>query len=206
LQEVRNRDLIHITLKISKAQTFDFIILILRWYLAFYMFSYGWGKMMGDQFGLSDPSLLEKPLKEIDKFHLSWYLFSLDNSFSILTGLMQIFGAILIVINRTTLVGALLLLPILGQIFLVDLAFTTNVFGSALPVRLAGMIIADLLILFYHKDRMIMVWKNLTVGTTTKFKYKWWVFLLLPILGLLTDFGIAIISLPFKLLINWLIK
>jgi hypothetical protein len=170
------------------------------------MFSYGWSKMTGGQFGVYDPTILEKPLKEVDKFHLAWHLFSLDKSFDIIVGLFQILGAILIVINRTALVGALLLLPILGQIFIVDLAFTTEMFGPALPIRLAGMIVCDILILFYYKDRMILVWNNLTSGVTTKFKYKWWVFILLPLLGLLTDFVIGILSLPIKLFIGWLTK
>jgi hypothetical protein len=170
------------------------------------MLGYGWGKMTGGQFGLYDPAVLEKPLKEIGKFQLAWYLFSLDKSFNIIVGLFQIIGAILIVINRTTLIGALWLLPVLGQIFLVDLAFTTDMFGPALPVRLAGMIIADLFILYYYKDRMILAWNNLTMGVTTMLRYKWWVFILLPLLGLLTDFAIGMISLPFRLLIGWLIN
>jgi hypothetical protein len=191
-------------LKISREQLVDFIILTLRWYLAFYMFSYGWGKMTGDQFGVYDPAILEKPLKEVDKFYLAWHLFSLDQPFNTITGLIQILGAALIVFNRTVLPGALLLLPVLGQIFLIDLAFTTNIFGLALPIRLACMIISDLLILFYYKDRMILVWTNLTSGVTTKFKYKWWIFILLPVLGFGTDFIIALITFPIKLLMNWL--
>ncbi|AMS27660.1 hypothetical protein AEM51_12180 [Bacteroidetes bacterium UKL13-3] len=193
-------------LKLSKEKFFDFAILVLRWYLSYYMFDYGWGKMTGDQFGHRSVEILNTPLKDVDKFHLAWYLFSLDKTFDIVIGLMQIIGAVLIVVNRTVLVGALLLLPILGQIFLVDLAFTSNMFGAALPIRLVCMILSDLLILFYHKDRMILIWNNLTKGTTTKFKYKWWVFILLPLLGLLTDFGFATLTYPFKLLINLLTK
>jgi uncharacterized membrane protein YphA (DoxX/SURF4 family) len=117
-------------LKLSKEKFFDFAILVLRWYLSYYMFDYGWGKMTGDQFGHRSVEILNTPLKDVDKFHLAWYLFSLDKTFDIVIGLMQIIGAVLIVVNRTVLVGALLLLPILGQIFLVDLAFTSNMFET----------------------------------------------------------------------------
>ncbi len=193
-------------LKLSKEKFFDFAVLVLRWYLAYYMLDYGLGKMTGDQFGHRSVEILNTPLKDVDKFNLAWHLFSLDKTFDIVIGIMQIIGAVLIIINRTVLVGALMLLPILGQIFLIDLAFTTNMFGPALPIRLSCMILSDLLILFYYKDRMILVWNNLTKGTTTKFKYKWWGFILLPLLGLLTDFGIALLTYPFKLLINLLTK
>lgn len=193
-------------LKPSKDQFIDFMVLVLRWYLAYYMFDYGWGKMTGQQFGVHDPGILDKPLKDVNKFQLAWHLFSLDKSFNIGVGLMQIAGATLIVFNRTAIVGALLLLPILGQIFLFDLAFTTEVFGSAFPVRLLGMIASDFLILTYYKERLISAWNNITLGTTTKFKYKWWVFILLPLLGLLTDLGIGLLTYPVKLLIDSLTR
>ncbi len=170
------------------------------------MFDYGWGKLTGGQFGHRSAEILNTPLKDVDKFNLAWHLFSLDRTFNIIVGVTQIIGAVLIVINRTALVGALMLLPILGQIFLIDLAFTSNMFGAALPIRLSCMILSDLLILFYYKDRMLLVWNNLTKGMTTKFKYKWWVFILLPLLGLLTDLGIGILTYPIKLLISLLTK
>lgn len=170
------------------------------------MIDYGWGKITGGQFGVHDHSILEKPLKEVDKFYIAWYLFSLDKSFDIGVGILQIIGGVLIVINRTALIGALMLLPILTQIFLVDLAFTTNMFGSALPVRLAAMVLSDILILFYYKDRLVIAWNSLTENMTTKFKYKWWVYFLLPIIGFLMDFAIGIVTMPIKLFINWIIR
>lgn len=170
------------------------------------MADYGFAKLMGDQFGHRSIEILNTPLKDVDKFNLAWHLFSLDRSIDVVVGVLQIIGAILIVINRTVLVGALLLLPILVQIFLIDLAFTTNTFGFALPIRLSCMIFSDFLILFYYKDKMILAWDNLTNGTTTKFKYKWWVFVTLPFIGLLMDFVFAILTMPIKFFLIWLRK
>ena len=170
------------------------------------MISYGWGKINGEQFGSFNQEILNSPLKEVDKFNLAWHLFSLDKTFNIIVGITQIIGGVLIIINRTTLIGALILLPLLAQIFLIDLAFTTDMFGHSLTIRLGCMIFSDILILLYYKEKMILVWKNLTNNTSTKFKYKWWIFLVLPIFGLLTDFIFGILSFPIKLLVNWLTK
>ena len=137
------------------------------------MAEYGWSKLTDGQFGLHDISLLDKPLRELDKFQLAWHLFSLDKTFNIVVGLTQLLGAILIVINRTAIIGVLLLLPVLGQIFLVDLAFTTNIFGPALPLRLGCMIIAALSILYNYKEKVAAAIRYITTGVTTKFKYKW---------------------------------
>jgi uncharacterized membrane protein YphA (DoxX/SURF4 family) len=190
----------------SKQKVFDFLIIVLRYYLAYYMITYGLGKILGGQFGHRSAEILNTPLKDVDKFNLAWQLFSLDRTFDVVVGISQIIGAILIMINRTALVGAFMLLPILGQIFLVDLAFTTSMLGHSLTIRLAGMIFADMLILFYYKERMVLIWNNLTNGMNTKFKYKWWVFLMLPLLGMISDFVIALLSFPIKYLIYFIQK
>ena len=193
-------------MKLTKAQFLDFAVLVLRWYLAYYMADYGIGKLTGDQFGHRSVEILNTPLKDVDKFDLAWHLFSLDRTFDIVVGVSQMIGALLIIVNRTVLVGALILLPILGQIFLVDLAFTTHRFGAALPIRLGCMLLSDLLILFYHKDRMLSVWAHLTGGMRAKFKYKWWVFLLLPVIGLATDLVFGVLTYPINRLLIWLAK
>lgn len=187
---------------ITKAQIFDFIVLVLRWYLGYYMLKYGFSKLIEGQF-IRNEEILNTPLKDIDKFNLAWYLFSLDKTFNIIVGLSQIISALLIIYNRTAILGALVLIPILAQIFLVDVSFTTGMFGSALPLRLIGMLFSVLLILYYYKDRIIKIWNLITKNTSTKFKYKWWVFIILPFLGLVSDLVMKLIMLPFELLINY---
>lgn len=191
--------------KISKEQIIDFIVLVLRWYLGYYMLKYGLSKLIDGQFVRSE-EILNTPLKDIDKFNLAWYLFSLDKTFNVIIGLSQIIGAVLIIYNRTVLLGAIVLIPILAQIFLVDVSFTTEIFGSALPIRLLGMLISVFIILYYHRDRVIAIWNILTKKISKKINYKWWVFIILPLLGLLTDLVIKLITLPFELLINYLNK
>lgn len=191
-------------MKFTNSQIVNFIILVLRWYLAFYMFDYGWSKMTGGQFSVHDSNILEKPIKEIDKFYIAWHLFSTSNTFNIIVGISQIVGSLLIVINRTALIGALVLLPILVQIFLIDLAFTTNVLGYSLVLRLLGMIACDLAILFYHKDLLLHALRVLTENLNMTYKYKWWLYLLLPLLGFMTDFGIAVLMMPIRWIILWL--
>lgn len=185
---------------INKAKAIDFAILVLRWYLSFYMISYGWSKIMGNQFGVFNSEILNQPLQEVDKFYVAWHLFGSDLTFNIVGGIVEIIGGLLIIYNRTTIVGALFLLPVLFQIFLIDLSFTTNIFGAALPVRTGGMMICDFIILYYYKDKIIAFFNHITDGISTRFKYRWWIYLILPILGFLTDFIIAIITYPIKIL------
>ncbi|SNR14686.1 DoxX family membrane protein [Tenacibaculum jejuense] len=188
----------------KKQKTIDFSILSLRWYLIFYMISYGWSKLTFSQFGVHDPSIIEQPMKSIDSFYVAWHLFARSNFFNIVSGLIEILGAILLLFNRTTIIGALIILSVLVQILIINISFTTGVHGFGLPFRITGMIIADIFILYYYRDRIILAWKNLTGGTSTKFKYKWWIFLLLPIIGFLMDFIFTFLLIPFKLLLYYL--
>lgn len=191
-------------MNLKKEKIVDFGVLTFRWYLIFYMISYGWGKLTLSQFGVYDSSILEQPIKDIDSFYVAWHLYGRSTFFNISTGILEIIGGIFLIFNRTVLIGALLVLSILAQILIIDIAFTTGVQGFALPIRIGGMILVDLLILSYYKERIIIAWKNLTNGISTKFKYKWWIYLVLPIIGFLMDFVIAIITMPIKMLLNWL--
>lgn len=168
------------------------------------MINYGWSKLTLSQFGVYDASILEQPIKDIDSFYVVWHLYGRSTFFNISTGILEIIGGILLIFNRTMLIGTLLVLSILAQILIIDIAFTTGVHGFALPIRIGGMILADLIILYYYKDKILIAWKNLTSGIATKFKYKWWIFLILPIVGFLMDFVFAILTMPIKLLLNWI--
>lgn len=186
----------------NKEKVIDFGILALRWYLIYYMIDYGWGKLTLNQFVVHDPSILEQPIKDIDSFYVAWYLYGESHFFNYVTGLAEIIGAILLIFNRTVLLGTFLILVILGNILIIDISFTTSQHGYALPVRISAMITSALLILYYYKDRLITTFKALTNGITTKFKYKWWIYLLLPIIGFLMDFVFAILTLPIRMILD----
>lgn len=183
----------------SKDKVIDFLVLVLRWYLIYYMFNYGWSKLTMTQFGVSNQSILDQPLKDVDKFYVAWHLYDQSHFFNYATGLAEIIGGLLLMFNRTVLLGALLVLTILGNILIIDISFTINPLGYGLPIRVSFMMLSAILILYYYKDRMIKVFNTLTKGVTTKFKYKWWIYLILPVLGFLTDFVFAVVSLPIRL-------
>lgn len=189
----------------TKEKIIDFSILALRWYLVYYMIDYGWGKLTMTQFGVDDPAILATPLKDVDSYYVAWHLYGRSAFFNISTGLLEIIGGMLLIFNRTVLIGALLILTILGQILIIDISFTTGVQSYNLPVRISGMILSALLILFYYKNRIINAWKVLTdVSISTKFSYKWWVFIILPVIGFLMDFVFGILTIPVRRFLNWI--
>lgn len=186
----------------TKEKVIDFLVLSLRWYLIFYMINYGWSKLTMSQFGVYDDAILDASLRDADVFYLAWHLYGESHFFNYVTGLAEIVGGILLMFNRTVLLGVLLVLTILGQILIIDISFTMGQHGYALPLRITGMITAALLILYYYKDKVIAAYQVLTQNITTKLKYPWWVYLLLPIIGFLFDFIFALLTMPLKMLLN----
>jgi uncharacterized membrane protein YphA (DoxX/SURF4 family) len=180
-----------------------YFVVVLRWYIAFYMFTYGYSKMTGGQFQIHDANILKQPLETVDSFYVAWHLFGRSSFFNISVGLTQCLGAILIVINRTKLLGALILLPVIINIFIIDVSFTTSMFGFSLAVRLFIMILCDLFILYHYRAQMIATFKILTVKLESDLVPKWWVYPIFLILGFLMDIVFALLSSPIKYLLKY---
>lgn len=185
----------------NRRQVIDFCVLALRWYLAYYMFTYGWSKIFEGQFYVK-PEILNSPVNEVDRFYLAWYVFGLSRTFNVVIGSLQIVGALLIVFNRTAVIGALFLLPVLLQILLTDIAFTMSMFGYALVIRLSMMLLSACVILWYYKARLFAAWNSLTGGIRLTLSYPWWVYLLLPFIGFATDFVFGGFTIPLKILLD----
>jgi uncharacterized membrane protein YphA (DoxX/SURF4 family) len=188
----------------SKELFYKYLILSFRWYIAYAMLRYGWSKMTDGQFHVYDPKILEMPMKDVDSFYLAWHLFSRSTFFNISVGFTQCLGAILILFDRTKLIGALVLLPVLFNIFIIDVSFTTGMGGYKLPIRLFGMILCDLAILYYHKDLAIAATKNLIAKTKSDAIEKWWVYILLFVMGFLMDFIFGVLTLPIYQILEYL--
>ena len=102
---------------------------VARWLAAIICIVYGFAKINGSQFTILD-SELSKPLGEVRGFWLTWYYFGYSPVYGTLLALIQILGGILLVIPRTVLIGALVLLPLAANILLIDLFYGVDLGGT----------------------------------------------------------------------------
>lgn len=172
----------------NKRVFFNFLVSVFRWYLAFYLFSYGVQKLLMNQFIVTDTNILNKSIKDIDSFYIAWYLYEKSSFFSIVTGVLEIVASVFLIFNRTLLIGSLLALVILSNILIIDISFTTGLHGYTLVFRVIGMLFCNIFILTSKKDDIKKIWKVLTIKNTDYIKYSWWVYPILLILGFLLDF------------------
>ncbi len=100
-----------------------------RWIASALCLLYGFAKINGAQFTVLD-SELTKPLGEVSGFWLTWYYFGYSPVYGTVLAVIQIAAGILLVIPRTALAGALVLLPVVTNILLIDLFYGVDLGGT----------------------------------------------------------------------------
>lgn len=125
------------------------VYLALRYYASFTLLGYGFGKLMGSQFTVLD-SQLAKPMGEVSGFWLTWYYFGYSHVYATIIALTQISGAVLLCFRRTTLLGALILLPVMVNIVGVDIWVIQFQWGDPAMRNALCVFFSLLVILAFH--------------------------------------------------------
>lgn len=137
---------------ISKAQVWEYLLLSARVLLAWTLFRYGWAKLTDNQFGV-DAQTMSLPLKQIGLFRLSWYLAD-HQPFKAFIGVSQLIIALLLINNKTVIIGALASIPIWLNILMWDMTFMEGM-TRAFMIRLSYYLILTGLILYQERDKII---------------------------------------------------
>ncbi|MGB0934299.1 MAG: hypothetical protein ACPGU5_08450 [Lishizhenia sp.] len=94
---------------------------------AFFLFKYGFDKVIGTQFPIPEGNLLETQLKNLDKDILFWSAMSGSKLYIQFMGWIEIIPAFLILFERTRKFGLILSLGVLTNILFVNLGFNITV-------------------------------------------------------------------------------
>ena len=122
---------------------------IARWLAAVIMITYGFAKLNGSQFTVLD-SEVTKPMGDVSGFWLTWYYFGFSGVYGTIVALVEIGGGLLLIRPRTALVGALVLLPVVGNVILIDIFFGI---ANALPASVL-VLICLIIIVRPHAQRL----------------------------------------------------
>lgn len=184
-------------MKINREMLWDYFILCARVLISVTLLGYGWGKLTDNQFGISE-SEMNMSVKDLGLFKLSWYLFD-QEPFKSFVGISQVLAGLLLLYNRTLILGVLLSLPILANILVIDITYLKM---TGFYWRLSYYIFLDFLILWHYKDRIIVAFRSIFEGLTTKFKYPIWAYLILPIMAIVLE----VIGILPRLLTDFILK
>jgi uncharacterized membrane protein YphA (DoxX/SURF4 family) len=169
----------------TKNKAWDYFILIARYLIGLIFISYGYDKLTEGQFGITEQEL-NTPIKDLSLFRISWFMFD-HQPFKFAIGIFQMITGILLLINRTALIGAFMFLPLVIAILIIDLTFMPLMFAKAFTWRLSFYLLLDILIIWHYKERIKAVWKNITVGLSTKYKHHWAWYMLIPVFIVLLE-------------------
>lgn len=113
---------------------------VARWLAAVIMIAYGFAKLTGSQFTVLD-SELTRPMGEVSGFWLTWYYFGFSSIYGTIIALVEIGGGLLLIWPRTSLLGALVLLPVVGNIILTDIFFLVGALPASITVLICLLMI-----------------------------------------------------------------
>ncbi|MBN8823893.1 MULTISPECIES: DoxX family membrane protein [unclassified Spirosoma] len=162
---------------LPKDQYWPYLLLAARVLLAYTLFNYGWAKLTGNQFGV-DQKTMNLPLKEIGLFRLSWYLAD-HQPFKAFIGVSQISVALLLIFNRTLIIGAFASIPIWLNILMWDMTFMEGM-TTAFTFRLSFYLLLTGLILYQSRDKVLPALQSVSEKRST-ITYPYWVYLTLPV-------------------------
>jgi hypothetical protein len=92
---------------------------ILRYWLAACISTYGFAKILGSQFEHSYATS-DSLVKNLSGFELTWNYFGFSYGMTLIIALVQIGGSVLLLFRRTTLLGSVILFPVMFNILLIN--------------------------------------------------------------------------------------
>jgi hypothetical protein len=130
---------------------------IIRYWLAFSISSYGFAKIMGTQFN-SPHYRNDMVIGQLSGFQLTWNYFGHSYTLSVIIGLCQILGSVLLLFRKTELLGTLILLPVMINICLINMFFGIPTLAFVLSI-LYTLALTYLLLLRWD-DLILVLWKS----------------------------------------------
>ncbi|MFD2562036.1 hypothetical protein [Aquimarina rubra] len=131
----------------------------LRYFVAFFIFVYGAAKPL--QFGNKN-GFPDKLVSELTGMELMWSFFGYTKTLPIIIGIIQVSGALLLLSQRTKIIGALLLIPVMINIVLFDVFYQVKTGATVNAIVFLSVLL--ILLIFEHR-KMIQVFKIMTTKT-----------------------------------------
>ena len=145
----------------------------LRYFSAFMLYMYGTSKLLHFQFNLQS-ELAPRPIGSLNGYQLTWFYFGVSRVYACILGLTQVAGATLLLFRKTSLMGALAMLPIMVNILLINIFILVNDYG---PYVISMLICISLLIVLWHQRRglLTLLWSTQNGEPERSKRTHWWI-------------------------------
>jgi hypothetical protein len=113
--------------RFSEKQIKQFLHTSGAYILSFFLLKYGVDKLFQFQFYAPEPNTLFTPLGMLSKDILFWSSMGTSSSYNTFMGLIEVIPAFLLLHHRTRLLGGLIALGVLGNVFMINIGFDITV-------------------------------------------------------------------------------
>ena len=122
----------------------------LRYFLAYMLFVYGFVKVIKLQFPFPNLGRLMEPYGESSPMGLAWTFIGYSSGYNIFIGGAEVLAGVLLFFKRTTLMGSLLAMIVIGNVVAMNFAYD-------IPVKIfsLNLLFIAIWIAWYDKDRLI---------------------------------------------------
>jgi hypothetical protein len=155
--------------KTNKPGTLAFWQGLIRYGVAYDLASFGWEKIFHLQLGMP-LSWQDRLYGSFQPSELFWSFYSYSYLFGCLIASFQIIGAMLLLFQRTRLVGVFILLPVLANILMMDIFYQI---GNSVVVHASIMMSGVLYFLFIEFDRLKAFFFASTSGASVASATNW---------------------------------
>lgn len=113
----------------------------IRYCLAFVFVTYSAAKFSGAQF-ITEGPILDTPISQMSGIELTWSYFGRSSLYSNFIAASQLIGGILLLSQRTVRLALMILLPMMGNIVLVNFAYDISIGTKVFSLALLGLLLA----------------------------------------------------------------
>lgn len=147
----------------NKTEEIDYLnIGTQRYILGLFMIFYGVPKLFGNFFDYQ-LSALDTRLADVSEFELAWYYFGKNRWQELFAGVMEFIPGLLLLKRRTYYTGAIILLPVTAQVFILNLFFKIG----GVTFHAASILLAcNIYILFSQKEKIVRFFRSLDFSAT----------------------------------------
>lgn len=170
-----------------KAIAFQFLRMLCKYYIAYYMFSYAFAKILKTQFSFGPVYGADYNVSNYNGFMLTWYYYGHSRTYGLIIAACQIIAGILIIFRKTERIGIVLFLSFMVNIVLVNIFYQIGPGAMQMSITLTAL--GVFLLVSDWKGFQNYFFRTLKKNTSViskpleiSKKYFWLPFLIIPVL------------------------
>jgi hypothetical protein len=139
---------------------------IIRYILGLWMLTYGLTKILRTQFVVLPFAIWQRPLESLSGKNIAWAFLGYSPWFQILLGVLEFIPSILLLFRRTTFLGAILLFPMILNVFIINHAL--DLWDATKQISLILLVLNCLVLIFYWATIKLIISKIIQLSVPLK--------------------------------------